>query len=1281
MKNFGNNKPSKRLSTSLKLLTLAMTSIIASTAVQADVNKKMIGDLEIFKTPEAGTASITMMLDTSASMLDIKPDFDQNHSYKFTDSSGKEYWRYKVVSGGQNCRYLSNADGTGEAVFDGIKKVEISIPHILDNGNKDGTEYKFVVRGCYGDGGTIEYDESTGMVNSEILDRISRLKIALVGVLADERLLANKNKIGMGNYSYNGDGASSAIRVPAKSLTTEHRKKLIDYIMSLKARGGTPTAHAYAETGAYMMGTDTWDSGFAKYTGYTQGGAGTCDGQGIYLLTDGNANNSDGNKASALMNKSLRKKDAIKHGGYEGWTCYGDLKNGKVATAWGCMGEYSKLLRAKDNLKKSPVLTATVGFGSVYTKGVTDPLNVDCNTLKNNDDEDNNAYNLCMLGSKKASYGKGGFTATSDPAILAQSVIDFLGTLNNDIAPVPSGVIVIPDDPYSAISQQAVAFYPSLEAMVANRDAIWPGNMKKYAIDEGTLYGKKGKPLFVDFVDEDEIEATTPEGQQKAKLSKVGKLNPKAQDLWSTKNYTDSGGKSVNNLVTSGGFYALLNSGSGISSQRTVYVEDWNNTTDKKPVLRLFSVDASGKVNLDGKPLSDSNNFVDTVTYTDDKVKILLGFLGFSNLPNVAPKDMKLEASNIKDPVRILGASVHSAPAFVSFSVDTDENGSIDNSAGKRDDYVLFGSMDGALHLVDADDEGTSDGGKEKFAFIPREIVKNQAEALKAGGRNSKVGTPSMGIDAPWLVVADYNFDESANQIKLDERYDRGMYAYGGMRMGGTSLYGLDLTDSRKTLDANNSSNDPKILFSLSPEMTDFNRMGQIWSKPVKAKIRQTAGANDKGTDVLIFGGGYDTCYENEAFQVGASSAEKDALKDAGGNSCNKTEAQGNAIYMIDAKEGDLIWSASASSGAKTDVDDMTNSVVAGVKTLDRNNDGYMDHLYFADLGGQVFRADFVNAGFKGYENFENKRVVKVLDSSPTGSDLAGKYALRFYESPVISFYRDKKNKLYALINIISGDRSSPLSKMRKDLKYADRLYGIMDFEVTKGSDVFYDASYTPPSALIDANLYGLPKSIGTSGEYSKTEKQVIVDGLENGSKKGWYYPLIRFDGWNNVLYTKGVGKSEIMSGYLFTTTYNPDMKYGEAEGCSAEIMGGSERELYCLPYGICMDDTSKNGRGGFIRAGRGIQELTLGPRGSGDKGNQRTLIGTRTLKEQSTPENRIDFGDDTDGKKETELVKTQKGEGNSGISTIGGDGTAPPIIAERRYVFTPKTWYEANED
>ena len=379
----------------------------------------------------------------------------------------------------------------------------------------------------------------------------------------------------------------------------------------------------------------------------------------------------------------------------------------------------------------------------------------------------------------------------------------------------------------------------------------------------------------------------------------------------------------------------------------------------------------------------------------------------------------------------------------------------------------------------------------------------------------------------------------------------------------------------------------------------------------------------------------------------------------------------------------------------------MKNSIVAGVTTLDRDNDGFMDHIYFADLGGQVFRADFTNAGFvkpaasatatsSPETSFTNTRVTRVLQPAYSGSNT--KYNHRFYERPVVSFYRNPNtSRLFALVNVISGDRSSPLSKIR-DLDKADRLYGIMDTDVTKADNIFYASDFTSSSnangqKVVDltasnstsSNLAELPTTIGTQSAtgYSLAQKNAAIATLRGTTKNGWYIPLTRFDGYGNVRYSKGVGKSEVIDSFLYTTVYNPDMNYGSVDSCSAKITGGSERQLYCLPYGICTDDASKNGLGGFVRAGKGIQELTLGPRSS-TLSNQRLLIGTRTLTERLS--DRVSFGSDND-KGIFNVLTNPEGLNQSLNNTdlIPGSGTAPDFIFNDRFILQPRVWYEVD--
>ncbi|WP_201629150.1 pilus assembly protein PilY [Psychrobacter maritimus] len=1276
----------------LKYLVVVMASMMILPVAQADVAGKKIGDLEIYKAAEGGKTTITMMLDTSGSMaanvtkdacdlpsgvsnnqvsVDTQPSTTTtSYTKRYCELNNSKRYYYRLSPEGKWYR-CGPSDGSGSSSYDinNICPTAVANPSL-------GSEYSFVTSGS---------NNKYYYTSTKYYDRLTRLKDAIFTLLDSSLLDPNKVAIGIGQYSTQSnssntdkvaDGSTGKILVPAALVNNAQRNLIKTEIAKLTGDKGTPTANAYAEVGAYMLGTNTSGSTYSGYNDsvYTSKSGGrynsplsspsSCDGRGIYFLTDGNPNSSPnpnyvmqlalGASSFSIPSVTLPNGSENNHGMPQ-------------------VGAFAKALRdpALNPLGTNrEIYTAVVGFGSVFNVNASDIVNLPYTNPKTgitaNRDfyncariSDIDAKNACNWGEKAhpdlpgvGGFGEGGFYSAQSTDDIVKSITSFISGLNQNLPSTPSGTIIIPDDPYRADSQLAVAYYPTLQADVAGNSVIWDGNMKKYLLNEGTLYGKSNSKLFSNV---------------------AGDLNPSTQDLWSDKDY---GG--ANNEVKSGGFYALLNTpNTGVTSIRTLYVEDLNGTT---PVLRRFGVNASGKVVVDNAALT-TTSFSDTATFDEITLKRLLNLLGFNNLPNTAVKDMTLTTANATEEIRVVGATIHSTPAAVSYSATLDDDGKV---TATRDDYVLFGSSEGGLHLVDADNYSAGgDGGKEDFVVIPREMLidKNKSLALVDDSTKAQIGSPNFGIDAPWLVSADYKYDLTNNTVNIATDGNKGLYAYGGLRMGGEALYGLDLTTRTS----------PSMMFTITPAKAGFSRMGQIWSKPTKAKIKRTS--TDTGTDVLVFGGGYDTCYEYEKFQVGVTDTSL-------GTCSGKTNVKGNDVYIVNAITGDLIWSASSNGSPSTTISTMTNSVVAGVTTLDRDNDGFMDHIYFADLGGQLFRADFTNAGFKTPSAigspvgtpttttaFANTRVTRILSGAYTGTDT--KFNHRFYERPVVSFHRNSQSSsLFALVNVISGDRSSPLSKIR-DLSKSDRLYGIMDTDVTKADNFLYASNFTTTSAaaggqrILDlsanntaaSNLVELPGTIGTLNTtgYTLAQKNVVSELMRQGTKQGWYYPLTRFDGYGNVRYTKGIGKSQVIDSFLYTTTYNPDMSYGSTNSCSAKIVGGSERQLYCLPYGICTDPKSKNGTGGFVRAGKGLQELTLGPRSS-TLSNQRLLIGTRTLAERAT--DRVDFGSDISKDAYSPINEAQ---GLGSADEIIGSGSAPELIFNERFSLQPKTWYEVD--
>lgn len=998
---------------------------------------------------------------------------------------------------------------------------------------------------------------------------------------------------------------------------------------------------------------------------------GQCDGNGIFFLTDGAPNSTKPNIASAIMNTSLDNKgtltDTKPTGGLISPTLQSQIFPGETG-GWEYIGEYAKRLYNKgNNPAGAKIKTAVAGFGSSFAGLTKKPDGTyDCDSgAKDSLGQPINldAYNACKWGTvveddpktpdivedQVNGYGNGGFFYTESSKDIADSVRKFVLDLDGTISTTPAGTITVPEDPYQTSTTLPYAYLPMLEPKVGDTFRVWPGNLKKYETKNGTLYGQGNSRLYSDA---------------------GGKLNDATADLWSQSPISTTGNSAVNN----GGFYARLLAPdfSSPASTRNVFFENYkvlNNTKIPEGVVKIGVGDNGTPTGF--PQINDSVYSSGGRTLLQSK-RIMLNFLGYNvdytevDVPYIDTMDMRQSKYFPTQAVRQVGGVVHSKPALVSYSAEINEAGNVTADYNKREDYLLFGSMDGALHLVDAKT------GEETWALVLHEMFRKQPEALV----NGATGSLSFGVDAPWLVSAKYRYssttsgDQKTRKVSLYKPDSSNvndvtntsnflsMAAYGGFRMGGDGLYALDLADK----------NTPKILFSITPDITsttaklhrndngtqvtvnnnDYSNVGQIWNTVTTARVNE--GASDtKYKDVIVFGGGYDMQYENPEFVP-------------------TTAAKGSSIYVTDAKTGEKLWSWD---------NPYNHSIVAGVTPLDRNNDGLFDHLYFADLGGNVFRADFVNEKKKA---FKEVRVVRVLNASENVTALP----YRFYARPVVSFYRDKQSKIFALVNIASGDRSSPLAKRRNTKALANRLYGIIDTDVTRND--LLDSSASSTLKIKDLKETDDLIELGGSklAENTKAAKEAMIADLSvitnSKTKRGWYYPLTRFAGFENVSHIKAMGDYRVMNNYLFMSVYDPNMSYGNNSVCEAQTLGGSEQQMYCLPYGVCMDDTSKTGTGGFTPAGKGIQELSLGAVNS-DNLDTTVLLGTQSLTQRAT--NLLSYGDDstTGNKKGTAPKEPAVGGSNPyvGITKNNGDGSMASILFKERYVLKPTQWYESN--
>lgn len=1171
---------------------------------------------------------------------------------------------------------------------------------------------------------------------TKVYDRISNLKLALIDVLQNESL-TNKVQIGVGSFGYpNSNAQYGLINKPAKVLDTAQKKDIYTFISGLSASGGTPTARAFNEAGAYLLGKNT-NSGGNSYSGfkntsdstivdgtnYRKPNSSQCAGNGVYLLTDGTPNTATTNDTPANYYTQRMMQDVMG----SSYSCTGMMSNTGTDfgddSGWSCIGDYAKALNNKG------IKTAMVGFGASFSS-VDKPANYtvkpltlsdgaiyekkyyDCSKLSSEPD----AMNACNLGMESedaktgftgytgvGGYGQGGFYYAKNSEDIVGSILAFISKLDNSIPSIPSGTITIPQDPLNPINLQPYAYLPMIEPKVNSQLTIWPGNLKKYEVNQGTLYGKTN-PADTAASSRLYIQPKDANGNVIAGSFPTN-LNPSTLDLWSTIQATeldqDGNTINVNDRVTSGGFYARLispvaSSKPADNSTRNVYIE--NGTGLLKVGVssgELVGFDKISQTDYE-QTLTDSSK----ATFDDKAVKTkiyLLNFLGYditktddeikaiANATNVEAELKKLITTPSGN-IRVLGGIVHSQPTLVTYSgkinapnkPDPEDPTKIAADAGQvstkdtdRDDYLVFGSMDGALHLA------KSATGEEGVAIIPKIILKNQLAALK---KDSKEGTdvPKFGVDAPWATKANYKYTFNKDGSGTVSASD--VQIFGGLGRGGMGFYGYDVSTVGT----------PTQKFAITNTTTDFERMGHIFSKPVVGKI-QVGSTKSDIKDVLIFGGGYDLCYEDPTFKLNAT-GNKFAECDS------KPSAQGNAVYIVDASNGSLIasFSSSTAAGKNVNVANMTHSVVSEITTLDRDNDGLIDHLYFGDLGGQIFRIDLQNGKALNTTPAINtlvRRVTRVLNTQDFMADGSNKLIekglqYRFYNKPSVSFYKPSGDPVrMAVVNIASGDRSNPLSRDR-DINTADRVFGIFDRDIARQDLYGDDKKISDPlttSELTMANLATLPFDNLTSTSGTKLTKVGAINAMKAGTYQGWNYPMTYFDGYGNVKYVKSVGDGLSIGNIYYMTAYSPEMAYDtNVSSCSAQVIGGSERQMYCLPWGVCEQkagttaDNSTNGMGGYIRAGKGIQELTLGAY-SKEKTNIQMLIGNQTLKEIIDISNRSDFGQRSKTTLTGDVVPIKPGVNTTGSDLKGelGMGSGTPDVIGIDFGLVPKRWYQ----
>src|SRR5690554_1535673 len=360
-----------------------------------------------------------------------------------------------------------------------------------------------------------------------------------------------------------------------------------------------------------------------------------------------------------------------------------------------------------------------------------------------------------------------------------------------------------------------------------------------------------------------------------------------------------------------------------------------------------------------------------------ERQKLINYMLGWSN-----------EVAN-GTPRKAMGDPLHSSPRLVTYK--------------ENDSALVIGTNEGMIHVID------TATGVEHFAFIPKALLPNVKELMENGPSSVDNRRP-YGMDNTVTIWAN---DANGNGAILDAsgtaESGEFVYAYATMGRGGRNLYALDITNR----------NAPKLLWEIIGGVTSgFEGLGQTWSTPVRTKIKIGADI----TDVLIFAGGYDPGQDDQAEGDTAYTRREDDM--------------GNALYIVNAKTGALIWKADSTSFSK-----MKYSMPSPVRVIDlQQNDagqlvydptGTADQIFVGDMGGQVWRF-YINNG----QSVAN--LITPANGDGVFADLGGNgvNARRFYHTPDVALVNSGGVPKLA-VNIGSGYRGHPLHTVIQDRFYS----------------------------------------------------------------------------------------------------------------------------------------------------------------------------------------------------------------------------------------------------
>ncbi|QOL25772.1 rRNA (guanine-N1)-methyltransferase [Thalassotalea sp. LPB0316] len=544
-------------------------------------------------------------------------------------------------------------------------------------------------------------------------------------------------------------------------------------------------------------------------------------------------------------------------------------------------------------------------------------------------------------------------------------------------------------------------------------------------------------------------------------IDENGNIKSTAKTFWSTSPVADG------EDVTSGGVAEMLRS----QTVRKLYSDIGSNNA-------LVSFNKTNVSNAYG----GDEELATYMNVPEEELESYLNwFIGFDE----DDSDRDNSTTDIREDV--FADPLHSKPLVVNYG----------GSASSQDVRIIVGTNAGVLHMFD--DNG--DTVEESWAIMFKEFFPNIAPLRANYTSSDKI----YGIDGSATVhLQDLNGDGSIDEASGDKAW-----LYFGLRRGGSSYYGIDISDP----------DTPKMLWKIDETTEGFERLAQSWSKP-KVTYAKNNIVNGVPKPVVIFGGGYSTA------------------KDVAG--VGQHDTVGNAIFMVDAQTGVLKWSLTpdATSSTNTKFTDLTDSIPSSIAILDSDSDGLTDRLYVGDTGANVFRVDMPSAS-----PFDSESPWTAFKIAALGGEQANSSNdRRFFNEPSIvralitnTISTTKTNELgddyievtrqdtpYDALLIGSGDRSAPSS-----IDTSDMFFMIKDKNIITRSFVGENPA---PAPIQLADLYDYTNDpFGQSlSATAQTELEIAVS-----AKDGWYIDFAA-EG------EKSMSSATALAGVAYFNTFTP---------------------------------------------------------------------------------------------------------------------------------------------